>query len=40
MKHPDKMKEEVNKEWDSGFDASQLEKSDLNTQWAEFNKKS
>ncbi len=40
MKHPQKMAEEVNKEWDSGFDPTQLEKTEqLNNQWIEFNKK-
>jgi len=44
MKHPDKMAEEVDKEWDSGFDVDALEKENklnaekLNTEWKEFNK--
>ena len=40
MKHPDKMKEQVGKEWDSGFDPEQLERTEqLNKEWIEFNKK-
>ena len=37
MHHPDKMKEEVDKEWDSGFDADALENQNkLNEEWKQF----
>jgi hypothetical protein len=39
MHHPEKMAEEVNKEWDSGFDPTQLQTEQLNNEWTEFNKK-
>jgi len=39
MQHPEKMKENVGKEWDSGFDVDELEKQNkLNEEWKNFNK--
>lgn len=39
LNHPEKMKEDVEKEWDCGFDPEALEKQNkLNEQWKDFNK--